>query len=519
MFKIKEWLNILRNLLVILLVLLSFETSPLAKSRPKRQRSIPPLTLQITGHLQHDIDHLLEHLLFKETIWGIAILCLDDTSLIYTRNPDRAFVPASNVKLFTTAIALAKLGPAYQYQTKIFQMGTVDSFGWLKGSLIIKGGGDPTFDDPSPLESWADSLVQKGISCIQGDIIGDACALLNGVNPPWPDKEKKKIVSQISSLSFANNEIKITLTPGEKLGAPLLVKIQPERDYFIVNQTKTVKTRYGYCRISARSGKRFSRKRRVSLNEAISLAIHGDTIYVKGTLGKNRQSRTFRLSAPDPGKHFAGVLKRILEKKGILISGKALGIGEAMFSKSQKINPQPLFVWHSLPLQELVKVVNKRSDNIYAEYLFNTLGAEITQEASHQGGMGVQQEFLLETNLGECRLVDGSGLSKENEVTPRQIVNLLQYIYQQPYAETFYNSLPIAGIDGTLGQRMQNEEVRGRVYAKTGTLNGVSALSGYLRAKNGKTYAFAIIGNHIKRKKLAEKVEDYICQLLIESSG
>ena len=492
-----------------------------SKGKPRRKARTVFYLPRPTGDVQQDLDELFSQKLGRLGVWGIAVMDLATDSLVYQYNSDDKFIPASNTKLFTTAAALEKLGPEYTYRTEVYACGPVDSQGVMHGDLLIKGSGDPTIGDVRTLMEWADSLRAMGITAIDGDVIGDEGNFvperLVSMVPRASNrlvKPKKRLAWQLSGLSFRDNMVMVTVS-GSELGKPLRVTTDPPMAVKLKNLSKTLKGGYYTTtrKIKRRNGTVVTKNVKIYRGGTPSATFSGEVLKVTGTIGLGG-TRRFIFMAKEPESHFARIFSAVLRMKDIQISGQPASMS------AKGVRPDSttlLYAHHSEPLAEIIKVINKSSHNLYAETLVKTLGSETGGEGSVAQGAAASRSIAGEMGLGDLDLADGCGLSRRNEVTPLQVVNLLRFMYEQPYWEIFYNSLAVGGIDGTLGGRFSNPALSGRICAKTGSIGGVSALSGYLTAKSGKMFAFSILVNNMNRAKLARRIEDYICQILIEN--
>lgn len=477
-----------------------------------------------SGDVQEDLDKLFEQKLPRIGKWGIAVMDLESGNIVYQHNSESKFIPASNAKLFTTAMALEQLGPNYSYQTEIFALGEIDSGGTLHGDLVVKGSGDPTISEIGTLEEWADSLGALGIKNIEGDIIGDEGNFVPekivSMVPRATNKlvrSKRRMAWQVAGLSFRDNLVAVTVSGGQ-LGKPLRVSTDPPMEIEVKNLSRTIKGSSSTFtkKVKDKNGKLVTRTRKVYNIGKPYATFNGEVLKITGKLAQG-SSKRFLFVSKDPEGHFARIFAAILKRRGIVVKGQGLALGDKELAASRKA--EFLYSHYSPPLEEIIKVVNKNSHNLYAESILKTIGSEMGGEGSRQQGSLAERTIAGQMGLGDISLYDGCGLSRQNLVSPQQVVTLLKFIYNQPYWDAFYNSLAIGGIDGTLGGRMMNPSVSGRVYAKTGSIGGVSALSGYLTARNGKMFAFSIMVNNIYRAKLARRVEDYICQMLVEYLG
>lgn len=515
------------NIIIINLIGLIFVSglfaakTPVKKAVTKRSRNVFYLP-KPTGDVQEDLDKLLSSKLNRVGRWGVAVMSLEDGALIYQHNSDSRFIPASNTKLFTTAAALEKLGPEYSYQTEIYACGPIDSSGKLSGDLLIKGSGDPTINDIGTMEIWADNLKAMGITEITGDIIGDKGDFvpekLVSIIPRSANKlvrPKKRLAWRLSGLSFRENVVVVSLKGG-KIGKPINYSIDPPMSVDVKNLSKTIAGSYSTInkKIRNKDGTYSTKPRKVYNNGKAYATFDGATLKITGKLAAGA-SKKFTFIAKEPESHFARIFAELLQERDIKIAGKIRASQEQIPVREDSTSL--LYVHYSEPLSEIIKVINKKSHNLYAESLLQTIGAEVDGEGSRERGSLAERGIINQMGLGEVDLFDGCGLSRQNEVSPLQVVNLLKYMHEQPYWDVFYRSLSIGGIDGTLEGRFSQPDFCGRVYAKTGSIGGVSALSGYLTAKNGKMFAFSIMVNNTYRAKLARRVEDYICKLLIDN--
>lgn len=494
-----------------------------AKKSGKKARQVFYLP-KPTGDVQDDLDKLFSHKLGKMGRWGMAVVSLEDGSLVYQHNSEQKFIPASNAKLFTTAAALEKLGPDYTYQTELYACGGMDTAGVLHGDLVVRGSGDPTINRWEILLAWADSLAACGLTAINGDLVGDEGNFvpekLVSMVPRSSNrlvKSKKRMSWNISGLSFRDNLVAVTVSGGT-LGKPLRVSTDPPMEVEIRNLSRTIKGSSSTVtrKVKLKDGTTANRTRKVYNVGRPHVTFDGRILKVTGTLAGG-SSKRFLFTSKQPDDHFARVLAAALKARGIGIRGEPRGSAAAA---SQAADSAWLMHAHgSQPLSEIIKVVNKSSHNLYAETLLKTLGSEESGQGSVVRGAEAERDIVFQMGLGEVGLFDGCGLSRRNEVSPLQVVTLLRFIHQQPYWGAFYNSLAIGGVDGTLGGRLSNPDMHGRIYAKTGSIGGVSALSGYVTAKSGKMFAFSIMVNNMSRAKTARRVEDYICRLLVEYLG
>lgn len=465
--------------------------------------------LENLNNLRDQLDDLFNDSNFSNATWGVYVRSLKTGEVIYKRNSDKLFYPASSMKLFTGAAALLLLGSNYTYETVLYANGNIRN-GVLEGDLIIRGSGDPTisnrFYDGDPtvvFEAWADSLKAKGINKIRGSIIGDDSQFDEvrlGKGWAW-DNESEWFSAPSGALSFNDNSIEIKITPGNEGFSPE-IKISPETNY--VTLAAKVVT--------------------VGANVHASVDFHRNVgtnlITIVGSIRKGNPSLVRHLSIEDPTMFFLTVLKETLVRKGIQVGDNLVSIN----SIEKTIYPEdltPVLVHRSVPMNQILLELNKNSNNFYAEQILKTIGSEILNYGTSENGIQACRDLLDQMGINPDNLViaDGSGLSRLNLATPRQMVNLLSYLYKTDDFDTFYNSLPIAGVDGTLAARMKKTAAEKNVRAKAGYNTGASALSGYLKTVSGEPVAFSIIvNNYLVPTSLAYYIQDNVCQRLINFS-
>jgi serine-type D-Ala-D-Ala carboxypeptidase/endopeptidase (penicillin-binding protein 4) len=439
--------------------------------------------------------------------WGIEILDPATNEVLLAINPDKTFTPASVMKVVTTSAALERLGSDFRFRTGVYTDGELQSDGTLTGNLILVGRGDPNLTDPygelieePALEELSKKLHDAGIKKIQGNLIGDdsyfdSASYENG----WSAQQLRSVYGgPINALSINNNGILVHARP-TTYSHLVAVSTEPRASYFHIRNLATTGTSKSKRTIYAR------------FNQATN------TIVVSGILPR---SQTFNQSLllDNPSLVAAAMFREELKKQGISINGQinVIHYGD--------IPPAPRDSWTLLtehlspPLIRAMEIINKRSQNLHAEMLLRTLGAELKGMGTDAAGLQVVRDFLVEAGIEDTRvqLNDGCGLSRENLITPRFQTSLLRFLSTRPYFDLFLNTLAISGTDGTLRNRMASEQVKGYVRAKTGTLHGVSALSGYITTKSGRNLVFSIFANNVNASMArVKKTIDEICALFV----
>jgi D-alanyl-D-alanine carboxypeptidase/D-alanyl-D-alanine-endopeptidase (penicillin-binding protein 4) len=498
--------NFIRNFLIeTIFILLSFSLQVSAQQKDSVQTKGSSY-LNSLNELRKQLDDSFNNPNFSSAAFGVVIKSLKTGEILYKRNPDKLFVPASNIKLITAASALYNLGANYVYATEISANGIIKN-GKLNGDLIIKGSGDPTISNrffngsiTNIFEKWADSLLAKGITEITGNIFGDDSAFDNlGLGKGWAWNDEHLWYSAPSgSLSFNDNIVQLIITP-TKLNLPADVVVLPATQYVsIISKVSTVdNTQPQFINVSKLRGT--------------------NVISVNGSIRISTQQLNEFVAVSDPTMYFLTVLSEVLKKKGISIGGR---IGSLDSSTKIIINENlsNLFNHESVPLHMILKELNKNSNNFYAEQILKTIGYELYNYGTAENGVKATLSIIdkMGINPNNFVMVDGSGLSKLNLVSPRQIVNLLTYMYKSELLNPFYDSLPIAGVDGTLSMRMRKTSAENNVRAKAGYNNYVSSLSGFVKTIGNEILAFSILANNlITPISLANYLEDSICNRLV----
>jgi D-alanyl-D-alanine carboxypeptidase/D-alanyl-D-alanine-endopeptidase (penicillin-binding protein 4) len=456
--------------------------------------------------IQTKIAQYLKRPGIRSAQWGIQFLDPSADKVLLEVNPDKAFLPASVLKVVTTSAALEKLGPDFKYHTGVYTSGTLTQDGSVSGDLILVGRGDPNLMDPygelfekPALQELAEKLQELGVKEINGDVIGDDSyfdhrSRGNG----WSDHDLRTIYgAPISALSINNNVFWVVVRP-TKLRKRVDVSIEPQTSYFYIRNLATTGGRRSKTSVSVRQ-------------------IPGTkTIVVSGFL-RSTQVHSQYVLLEKPAEVTATMFKEELERHGITVRGKTGTIHFGDVSKEERQSWNLLAEHESPPLYRAMQIINKHSQNLHAEMLLRTLGAEFKGEGTNDAGLQVVKEFLVEAGVDseKIRLNDGCGLSRDNLITPRFQTSLLQFLSKRPYFDLFLNTLAVSGTDGTLRNRLSSSEVRGSIHAKTGTLNGVTALSGYMTTKSGRNLVFSIFANRVNATARVKKTIDAICTLFV----
>lgn len=410
---------------------------------------------------------------------GILVYSLDKGEILFESGADKLLIPASVSKLFTAYAALKKLKPTSNFETSIWVTGPMMD-GKLSGDVYIKGGGDPSLVSER-LWMMVNELVRSGIKKISGDLIADDSFY---DKERTPDTRPSYLTDQaynapIGALSFNFNTTTIYVRPADIAGKPPIVYTDPENSYIdVVNQASTGKER---------SGNSIQVKRTEFVKGDI-----GDTVLLRGSIPVGHAEMRFYRNIVNPSLYAAHMFRAFWEQRGMKLEGK-LKEGTVP-SKARQI-----LVFNSLPLWQVVWGMNKFSNNFVADQILKKLGAEVWgPPGTIEKGVKALQDSLEDLGIPPKNyvIIDGSGLTRKTRVTARQIVKVLSSAAQDlSISAEYMASLGVGGEDGTLRNRFPTELTHSIIRGKTGSLDGVNALAGYMTSKNKENLAFAIILN------------------------
>ena len=425
---------------------------------------------------------------------GIMVQSLSSHAVWYESNADHAYVPASTAKLFTAAAVLKQLGPDYRYHTQLRAFKNIDK-GVLHSPLYIRFTGDPRLDK-TDLMILIKELKQLGIYKVKGKVYIDDAALSKAdYGPGWMwDDNAFCFSGPIGAINLNSNCFHVTIKPEVQPGKQVSIKFAEKPSFVnLSNYAKTKSNKVEDCFLDVHA----------NVNNGYT---------VRGCMTTDGSTKEWDLAITNPRNYIKDTLRELFAKQNIKISH--------MIHFGRTPTKLPVLIDHaSVPMLELVSTMLKESDNLIAGVLFKTLGAEYYHQAGTWRNGAKALNSLLEKMIGaqanHVVILDGTGLSRYNLITPKAFVSLLDYVAKTPYRESFIAALAIAGVDGTLEERMKGPGIKHHVHAKTGSMTHVSTLAGYLDQQNGETLAFAIMMNHIP-EEIADyqKLQDKICQYL-----
>jgi PBP4 family serine-type D-alanyl-D-alanine carboxypeptidase len=446
--------------------------------------------------LGRSIDSILSDTLLFQANSSVYIIQLDSNKELYSLNRSNLMMPASANKIFVTAAAYLNLGINYRFRTAVFG-DSIDPLGKINGDLYLKGYGDPELRAVD-LEAMAYRLRAMGLKQVNGDLIVDAVyfdTTSYGFGWMW-DEGPYAYNAPISALSLNRNTFEIGIRPGKRPGKRPSIELNPITGYLtVVNQAITVK-----------SGDRA----RIKVDRAFNGT--GDEVSITGSVAMDERINYLVRTVTNPPLYCGTVFREALARSGIKILG-SVRTGISPLEKSE-------LTWHaSPPLYQIIRNMNKESDNFTAEMIYRQLSNGWDSLSADSSQKNKIVEMLNSMGFGDesFRIADGSGLSRYNLCSAGQLVKVLTDVYAHPALRPeLLVSLPIAGIDGTLSKRLMEDEYQGRVRAKTGTLTGVSSLAGFVFGPQGKAYCFAVMfNNYTSKANSVRALQDSIIAKLI----
>ena len=476
---------------------------------------------------------------------AVKVASLDTGRTLYEENAQKLLLPASVMKIYTVAAALDRLTPDFRFKTSVYAQARPDASGTLRGNLTIYGRGDPsisaTFNNGDyfkAVDELAANIAAAGVKRVEGDLVGDESYFTgppHGFAWSWADLQWY-YGAEVSALSINNNALDLFIKPGTRPGEQCRITTGPPTPLVTINNRTTT---------SARGAKR---------ELAVYRALGENVIEVSGSLPLDDPGYTGSVTIKQPALHFVYMLRSALDKRGVTVTGKSRTI-DAPANQEARYDPsgrrlgvaaqgpsdassivQPggpssasqfveIASRQSPPLSHIAAQTLKPSQNLYAELILRALGRErgnSSEGTSEAAGIEVVRKFLTEAaiNPGEVVMADGSGLSRRDLITANATVQLLVYMSRHRFAAAFREALPVAGVDGTLSKRMKGTPAMGNVRAKTGTIETVTTLSGYVTSGAGERLVFCVMLNNYPESSTARRVfSDELAVLLASFAG
>jgi len=427
---------------------------------------------------------------------GVLVVSLDDGRVIYQRNADKLFLPASNMKLFTAAAALDLLGPEFRFTTRVEGSRPPDANDGI--DLLLRGSGDPTLTRDH-LAALAQQVVREyGKTSVRSLALCVAGGSEPHLPPTWEwDDLTWYYAAETASLMVDRGTVEVTVSPGASLEAAPVVDLGAGAGFLSVENRAVATPPRGTTEIRIERG------------------LGNNTIYVSGTMALDAKPVTEEVTVRHPDLYAAHIFRRALLARGVTVDciPRRADCPDHRGEAAAEIRSEPL--------AQMLAAMNQPSDNYIAEALFRTLGRAAGGDWSWSAGAKAMADFLKRVGIDPAamRIVDGSGLSRQNAVSPRQVVKLLAFMARHKDAKLFMESLPAPGGEGTLSKRMKGGPAAGALRAKTGTLTGVSNLSGCVTNRTGERLAFCFMANgHLCPAARIRAIQDRIAEALAGSS-
>jgi serine-type D-Ala-D-Ala carboxypeptidase/endopeptidase (penicillin-binding protein 4) len=493
--------------------------SPTATPTPVATPSMTPTVgaAQTLPDLQSRIRSVLLRPALERGRVGVKIVSLDTGKTVFEESGEKFFMPASNMKNFTVAAALEKLTPDFRFVTSVYAPTAPDASGTIRGDLIVYGRGDPSistaFNDKDyfrGMNNLVEKILAAGVKRIEGNLIGDESYFSGGGLPDtweWDDLQWY-YGAEVSALTVNDNALDLIVRP-TTVGAVASVQLLPAGSgALLVNNTQTG---------AAGSPRTIGIRRRPGTN----------VIEVFGSIPKGANAYTNYVSVPKPALFFVSLLRQLLGQKGVTITGATRTV-DAEFRKNAPLpaNLIEIAKLESPPLGLIAQKTMKPSQNLYTELILRAMGEALGDKTnprwtSKDRGVAVVDKFMSEIGAspGSVFMYDGSGLSRHNLITPNATAQLYVFMDKSRFAQAWRESLTIAGVDGTLQNRFKETRGENNVRGKTGTIDQVSSLSGYVTTAAGERMVFSVLTNNIPEPRLRTATIDEIVLLLANFSG
>ena len=475
-----RWKVVVATLVVVLVAMIGPSAEGARKKRAKKRAARPaPVDVATGTTLDERLQSLLNGNVSRNSEVSVQIVEVESGKIIAERNPHLPLAPASNMKLFTTAAAVDLLHPDFEITTTVYVRGNIDPTGTLNGDVKVVGHGDPTisgrFHDghaTAVIEEWVTDLKRAGVKSVHGNLIFEYGYMdTEYIHPTWPlDQLVDWYEAPVSAFSMQEGCVEVRVLPSRP-GKPCTVQFEPPTSYLDLESS---------C-VTGRGLPFITRSR------------GSNTILVRGGVPSRTGPTEVYVSVENPIHYFAAVTNEVMARDGISIQG------DIILTPRDNGPGWRAVAQHSTPLSVVVYVINKKSQNHYAEQLVKIIGSEQNKNGSWAAGTEAVTAWLtgkLGVSPEEFHQADGSGMSRDNRASATAFIHLLRYMWKSPYREDFVSSLPYSGDpDAKFGKRLRTPPFARQVYAKTGYITGVVGLSGYVRGASGKVYAFSFLFN------------------------
>lgn len=460
----------------------SSKKKPVATRRAPKRAPVPQ-SVPVGVTFQERLGSLVNGQVARSADSSIQIVELGDGQVVAERNPNLPLAPASNMKLFTTAAAIDLLQPGFEITTTVYVRGNVDGSGTLDGDVKVVGRGDPTiggrFHDgqaTAVIQEWAIDLKRRGIKTIRGNLVFEYGYFdTQYIHPTWPvDQLVNWYEAPVASFSMQEGCVQVRVLPSRP-GQRCVVQLEPPTQFLSVENT---------C-VTGRGLPFITRHR------------NSNTVIVRGGVPARSGATEVYVTVENPIQYFASVTNETFQRSGLAVQGQIVITPRDIRTDWRAVSQ------HTTPLNVVVYVVNKKSQNHYAEQLLKIIGAQQKGNGSWQAG-GEAVTSWLTTKVGvppaEFSMTDGSGMSRNNRASANAFIQLLRYMWNNlAVRQDFVSSLPYSGDpDAKFGNRLRQAPFARQVYAKTGYIGGVVGLSGYVHAQSGKVYAFSFLFNRYR---------------------
>lgn len=479
-----------------------------------------PRPIQTLSELQSKIRLTLSRPELRRGQVGVKVVSLGTGKVIFDENSEKYFMPASNMKNFTVAAALAKLSPDFRFVTSVYANAMPDASGTIRGDLTIYGRGDPSIstafnngDYYKGMDALAQKIAAAGVKRVEGNLVGDESYFNTDAFPStweWDDLQWY-YGAEVSALTVNDNAVDLIVRPGANVGAMASAQLLPNASGLILFNRVTT---------SAAGTRR---------EITVYRKLNSNVLEVSGTIPLNLDKYQSAVAVMRPANVFVSMLRQLLEQKGVTITGQTRVISVKEKTPSS-VAPSGALVeianLESVPFSEIAAKTMKPSQNLYTELILRALGEKVgdksnPKETSESRGIKVVQNFLTEAGIAAGSVVqyDGCGLSRHDLITPAAAVQLYDFMNRHNYAQVWRDSLTIGGVDGTLQNRFKGTAAENNVRGKTGTIDQVSALSGYVTTAAGEKLAFSVLTNGIPQGSLRTSTIDEIVIALANFNG